>query len=416
MDRPIAKKKWTLNKVAGLLVIAAIAVFFLYNFINASGNSKLNVDAERLTISEVKQDNFREYVPINGVVLPLTTIYLDVLEGGRVDEKFVEDGAIMKKGEAILKLSNTDLELSLANEQTAVFNVLTQMQNTKNNAEQNSITRQNNVADIDVALKEAERIFNINKKLFADSVIARQEFISSENNYNYQLKRKKLSEEFIKQDVSSMKLQVSQMNESYNRMQHTLGLMQQKVGDLIVRAPVDGQLTSLDAEFGQSINKGQRIGQIDVLDGFKVHAEIDEHYISRVFPDLQATVTLEDTVYLLKIKKVYTQISNGRFQVDMIFIKNIPAKIRRGQTLQLRLALGDETKALLVTKGGFYQQTGGNWAYKLSADGKSAYKVEMQIGRQNPDYYEILSGLKAGDKIITSSYETYGDKDELTIK
>lgn len=416
MDRPIAKKKWTSKKIAGALLIASIGGFILYNFLDANGNSKLNVDAERLTISEVKQDNFREYVPINGVVLPLTTIYLDVLEGGRVDQKFVEDGAVMKKGDAILKLSNTDLELSLANEQTAVFNVLTQMQNTKNNAEQNSIMRQNNVADIDVALKEAERIYNINKKLYADSVIAKQEFISSENNYNYQLKRKKLSEEFIKQDASSMKLQVTQMNESYSRMQHTLGLMQQKVGDLIVRAPIDGQLTSLDAAYGQSINKGQRVGQIDVLDGFKVHAEIDEHYISRVFPDLQATYTLADTTYILKIKKVYTQISNGRFQVDLVFVNSLPAKIRRGQTLQIRLALGDETKALLVNKGGFYQQTGGNWAYKLSADGKKAYKVDMQVGRQNPDYYEILSGLKPGDKIITSSYETYGDKDELVIK
>lgn len=416
MDRPIEKKKWTAKRITLVVAIPAITLFVVYNILNASGNSKLNVDAERITISEVKQDNFREYVPINGVVLPLTTIYLDVLEGGRVDEKFVEDGAIMKKGDAILKLSNTDLELSLANEQTAVFNVLTQMQNTKNNAEQNSITRQNNVADIDIALKEAERIYKINKKLYADSVIPRQEFTTSENNYNYQLTRKKLSEEFIKQDASSMKLQVSQMNESYSRMQHTLSLMKQKVGDLIVRAPVDGQLTSLDAEFGQSLNKGQRIGQIDVLSGFKVHAEIDEHYISRVFPELQAEFTLDGKTYLLKIKKVYTQVSNGRFQIDLVFVKDIPAKIRRGQTLQIRLALGDESKALLVNKGGFYQQTGGNWAYKVSADGKKAYKVDMQVGRQNPDYYEILSGLQPGDKIITSSYETFGDMDELVIK
>jgi HlyD family secretion protein len=416
VDRPIEKKKWTAKRITLVVAIPAITLFVVYNILNASGNSKLNVDAERITISEVKQDNFREYVPINGVVLPLTTIYLDVLEGGRVDEKFVEDGAIMKKGDAILKLSNTDLELSLANEQTAVFNVLTQMQNTKNNAEQNSITRQNNVADIDIALKEAERIYKINKKLYADSVIPRQEFTTSENNYNYQLTRKKLSEEFIKQDASSMKLQVSQMNESYSRMQHTLSLMKQKVGDLIVRAPVDGQLTSLDAEFGQSLNKGQRIGQIDVLSGFKVHAEIDEHYISRVFPELQAEFTLDGKTYLLKIKKVYTQVSNGRFQIDLVFVKDIPAKIRRGQTLQIRLALGDESKALLVNKGGFYQQTGGNWAYKVSADGKKAYKVDMQVGRQNPDYYEILSGLQPGDKIITSSYETFGDMDELVIK
>ncbi|HRC33630.1 MAG TPA: HlyD family efflux transporter periplasmic adaptor subunit [Bacteroidia bacterium] len=416
MDRVIEKKKWPASRIAFIAGILLFAAFVLYTFLFSSGGKKLNVEGERISISEVKQDDFREYIPVNGLVLPVTSIYLDALEGGRVEEKFVEDGAQLKKGDAILRLSNTDLELSLANEQTAVFNVLTQMQNTKNNAEQNSINRQTNMADIDNALKEAERIYNTNKKLFDDKVIAEQDFKSTENLYNYQVTRKKLAEDIMKQDGNSMKQQVVQMKESYERMQHTLALMQRKVGDLIVRAPVDGQITSLDAEYGQSINKGQRLGQIDVMSGFKVRAEIDEHYISRVFPDLQGEILLGEKTYHLKIKKVYSQVSNGRFQVDLVFIDAVPQNIRRGQTLQIRLALGDETKALLVNKGGFYQQTGGNWAFKLSADGKKAYKVDMQVGRQNPDYYEILSGLKSGDKIITSSYETFGDMEELEIK
>jgi HlyD family secretion protein len=192
--------------------------------------------------------------------------------------------------------------------------------------------------------------------------------------------------------------------------------MKQKVGDLIVRAPIDGQLTSLDAEIGQSKNKGERLGQIDVLDGYKVRVDIDEHYISRIFIGLKGNFDFDNKTYNLEIKKVYTQVTNGRFQVDMEFIGDVPKGIRRGQTLQIRLALSDETQALLLPKGGFYQQTGGNWIFKVSDDGKSAYKVDIQLGRQNPDYYEVLSGLKPGDKVVTSSYENYGDMQELVLK
>jgi HlyD family secretion protein len=192
--------------------------------------------------------------------------------------------------------------------------------------------------------------------------------------------------------------------------------MKQKVGDLIVRAPIDGQLTSLDAEVGQSKNKGERLGQIDVLDGYKVRVDIDEHYISRIFIGLKGNFDFDNKTYNLEIKKVYTQVTNGRFQVDMEFVGDVPKGIRRGQTLQIRLALSDETQALLLPKGGFYQQTGGNWIFKVSPNGKTAYKVDIQLGRQNPDYYEVLSGLKPGDKVITSSYENYGDMQELVLK
>ena len=206
------------------------------------------------------------------------------------------------------------------------------------------------------------------------------------------------------------------MSQSYARMQNALGLMRRKVGDLIVRAPVDGQLTSLDAEVGQSKNKGQTLGQLDVLSGYKVRADIDEHYISRIFPDLTGTFDFAGKSYQLKIKKVYTQVSNGRFQVDMEFVGDVPQGIRRGQTLQIRLALSDETQAVLLAKGGFYQKTGGNWIFKVSESGKTAYKTDIQLGRQSPDYYEVLSGLNPGDKVVTSSYENYGDMQELVLK
>jgi HlyD family secretion protein len=252
--------------------------------------------------------------------------------------------------------------------------------------------------------------------LFEEKAIGLQEYKSSENNYQYQFRRTRLTQETLRKDSSSGKMQVGQMRESYSRMQNALQLMRRKVGDLIVRAPVDGQLTSLDAEIGQSKNKGERLGQIDVLSGFKVRADIDEHYISRIFTGLMGEVTLAGKDYKLKIRKVYTQVNNGRFQVDMDFINGVPEGIRRGQTLQIRLALSDETQALLLAKGGFFQQTGGNWIFKVADNGRLAYKTDVQLGRQNPDYYEVLQGLQPGDKVVTSSYENYGNMQELVLK
>lgn len=416
MDRVIEKKKWNTKRILTIAGITAIVGLIAASVYFTSGKSKLNVDTERITIGVIKTAAFHEFITLNGVVLPESTIYLDAMEGGRVEEKFVEDGTLMTKGQPILRLSNTDLELQLANQETQVFNVLTQMQISKNNAEQNSINRQNQDAEVDNALKEAERVYNLNKKLYEQKVIGLQEFQSSKNLYDYQLRRKKLTEQIMKTDVTSMKQQVDQMGESYQQMKRTLALMRKKVGDLIVRAPVDGQLTSLDAEIGENKNKGQRLGQIDVMSGYKVRIDIDEHYINRIFVGLIGNCDVAGKTYQLKIKKVYTQVTNGRFQVDMEFMEKVPEGIRRGQTLQMRLALSEETQAILLPKGGFYQQTGGNWIFKVNENGTAAYKVEIQLGRQNPDYYEVLSGLKPGDKVVTSSYESYGNMQELILK
>ena len=416
MDRVIEKKKWNTKRILTVAGIVAIVGLIATSVYFTSGKSKLNVDTERITIGVIKTAAFHEFITLNGVVLPESTIYLDAMEGGRVEEKFVEDGTLMTKGQPILRLSNTDLELQLANQETQVFNVLTQMQISKNNAEQNSINRQNQDAEVDNALKEAERVYNLNKKLYEQKVIGLQEFQSSKNLYDYQLRRKKLTEQIMKTDVTSMKQQVDQMGESYQQMKRTLALMRKKVGDLIVRAPVDGQLTSLDAEIGENKNKGQRLGQIDVMSGYKVRIDIDEHYINRIFVGLMGNCDVAGKTYQLKIKKVYTQVTNGRFQVDMEFMEKVPEGIRRGQTLQMRLALSEETQAILLPKGGFYQQTGGNWIFKVNENGTAAYKVDIQLGRQNPDYYEVLSGLKPGDKVVTSSYESYGNMQELILK
>lgn len=415
VDRVLTKKRWTGKRIVIAVGIIALAVLMISSYYFTSGKSRVNVEADRITVSEIKNGSFQEFIPVNGIVLPITTIYLDVAEGGRVEEKYVEDGAIMKKGEPILKLANTDLELSLVNQETSVFNLLTQMQISRNAAQQNTISKLNQMADVENAWKEADRLYKLNKQLYEQKAIAQQEFEKSQITYEYQVKRKKLTEKILKQDSASAKDELEQTKQSYQRTQNALAVMRKKVGDLIVRAPVDGQLTSLDAEIGQNKNKGERLGQIDVLSGFKIRADIDEHYISRIFTGLTGDFSFNNRTYKLKIKKVFTQVTNGRFQVDMDFIDSIPQGVRRGQTLQVRLALSDETHALLLPKGGFYQQTGGNWIFKLSEDGKTAYKVDVQLGRQNPDYYEVLQGLKPGDKVVTSSYENYGTMQELVL-
>jgi HlyD family secretion protein len=415
VDRQITKSKWSRKKIITITGILALVLLIASSIYFTTGKEKLNVDSTRISISEVRKGSFREFIPVNGIVLPLTTIYLDAIEGGRVEEKFVEDGAVVSKGQPVMRLANTDLELSLVNQQTSVYNLLTQMQIARNAAQQNTTTKLNQMTDVENSLKEAKRVYDLDKQLYEHKAIGLQEFKQAENNYNYQLEKKKLTEKILGQDQSSNAQQIAQAQQSYNGSQTALNVMRKKVGDLIVRAPINGQLTSLDAEIGQSKNKGERLGQIDVLDGYKVRVDIDEHYISRVFTGLEAETSIAGKTYKLKINKIYTQVNNGRFQVDMQFEDGVPDGIRRGQTLQIRLALSDETQALLLAKGGFYQQTGGNWVFKLSKDEKTAYRVDVQLGRQNPEYYEVISGLQPGDKVITSGYDNYVNMQELVL-
>ena len=416
MDVPIQKKKFSSKKLLTIGGILAIVALIAYVVIQTSGGSKLNVERERISVNTVSKTIFQENIPVNGIVLPITTIYLDALEGGRVEEKYVEDGALLKKGEPILRLSNTDLELSLINQETSVYNLLTQMQISQNAARQNTINRQNQFTDVENSLIEAKRVYNLNKRLYDKGAIGRQDFESSKNNYDYQIERMKLAKQVLSEDSISSKLEINQAKSSYSRTQSALELMRKKVGDLVVRAPIDGQLTSLDAEIGQSINKGMRLGQVDVTTGYKVRVDIDEHYISRIYTGQTGTFTLNGKLYALTIKKVFTQVNNGRFQVDMTFEGEVPKDIRRGQNLQIRVALSAEKEALLISKGGFFQKTGGNWIFKVSENGDTAYKVNIRLGSQNTEYYEVLEGLNPGDKVITSSYDSFGDVEELILK
>jgi HlyD family secretion protein len=416
MDRVIEKKKWTKKRIMLIAGGVSFVVLLVFLIFSTFGKSRLNVDSERMTIAEARLSNFREFIPVTGTIQPISTIYLDLQEGGRVEEIFVEDGAVLAEGQPILRLGNTDLELNIVNQETNVYNMLMQMQLAQINARQNTVSKQTTVVDMDNQLKEAKRIFDMNEKLFNSKTIAEQEYLEAKNRYDYTLEKRALALEILRQDSIAVAQQMEQQQLSYMRSNNALELMRRKFEDLIVRAPIEGQLTSLDAEIGESKGKGQRIGQIDVLSGFKVRVDVDEHYISRIYSGLEGTYRQGDTTYTLVIRKVYTQVSAGRFAVDMEFQGKAPETIRRGQTLQIRIALGDETEALLIPRGGFYQQTGGNWIFKVSRDGGKAYRIPIRIGRQNPDFYEVLEGLEPGDRVVVNSYENYGDIQELVIK
>jgi len=411
------KKKWGAKRLMTIGGILALVLLIFSAFYFTRGGNKLNVDLDRITISEIKRDKFKESIPENGTVMPLNTFYINTTDGGRVTAKYVEDGAILKAGDPILKLVNPDVEMAMANTANTVSSTLSAIQLAKVNADENTVTKLTAMEDVQLQFKEAARVFKLDTVLYARHVIGLQEYTTALNNY-YALKQKvALQQEILRNDTVSRAAQAQQDKESYDRAQQTLRVMQQKVDLLTVRAPIAGQLTSLDAEIGQTKTAGYPLAQIDALDGFKVRLnDVDEHYLNRVFTGQTGTFTFNDTTYTLRISQVFTAVTNGRFMVDMKFVGKVPHGIRKGQTLQVTLDLSDERMAVLVPKGGFYQQTGGNWIFKVSEDGKTAYRVDIQLGQMNPDYYEVLSGLKPGDKVVTSSYENYGNMQELVIK
>jgi len=417
VDRKIEKKTWNTKRVLTIGGITALVLLIAGSIYFTSGKSKLDVDPERLTISEIKKGPFQEFIPINGVVMPITTIMLDAADGGKVEERYVEDGAIIKKGQPILRLSNPDLQLILANQETGVYGQQTQMQISHNNALSATVSKLQNMADVESNYREAERLYILDKQLYSEKAIGLQEYQIAKNNYDYQLNKRKLTRQILSQDTVIVQQQDQQSKEQIAQMKSALQMMRDKVTNLTIRAPIDGQLTALDAEVGQTKHAGDKIGELDVTTGFKVRANVDEHYSNRVFTGLTAYYPTDDGKnYKLTVKKVFVQIVNGQFQVDMEFVGAVPKGIRKGQTLQIKLVFSDEVPALLLPKGGFYQQTAGNWIFKLSEDGKTAYRTDIQVGRYNTDNYELLRGLKPGDKVITSSYETYGDIQELVLK
>lgn len=416
LDRKIEKKPLLKRKKFWLYSAGGALFLLLVIMIISDTGSKLNVEADKITISTVENGDFQEFIPVTGTVLPRTTYYLDAILGGTVEKKYVEEGTVLKKGDKILKLSNTDFQLNALQQESFAFQQINEARNTRLSIEQNSISLQTRLVDVNYSLRDSKRNFDRDKVMWKKKLISQQEFQQARDQYYHDLEQKKLAEENWTKDSVLKQSQLHQINESINRLQLNLQLIRENIDNLTVKAPIDGQLTSLNAEIGESKSPGSRLGQIDAMDGYKVRADIDEFYIARVTKGLHATAEIDGSEYKLVVKKVYPEVKDGKFEVDMEFAGKSPGGIRRGQTLQIRLQLSDRTKALLLPRGGFYQKTGGQWIFVLNSSGSEAVKRNISLGRQNPDYFEVLSGLKPGDKVITSSYDNFGDVDKLIIK
>lgn len=414
VDKVIQKKKPYLNRFVwiGAILLFVASVLWL---VKGASSKQLNADKSRLTFSTVNNGQFQEYVVIDGAVLPIKSIYLDAIEGGRVAERYVEDGDKVVTGQAILKLVNTDLQLDFLQRETQAFDLINNLQNARNVLENNKVNRLNQLAEVEFQLKESERVFDMNEKLYKEQLIAKQEYLQYRNNYEFQKRKKHLIEKAIIQDSITAYEQMKQMRESYARMQSNLKLMRQKTEDLIVRAPATGQLSSFKAEIGELKSKGQNLGQLDVLNGCKIRARINEHYISSISVGQNAQFEFGGSNHILKIKTIYPQVANGSFDADLEFTAPQPNGMKKGQNVQLRLALGETAKTLMIDKGGFYQSTGGNWIYVVDASGQFAQKRAIKTGKQNPQFFEIIAGLKEGEQVIVSSYETLGDYDRINF-
>jgi HlyD family secretion protein len=416
VDRKIEKKPIYKRKKFWLLSFSGVLFFILIILILADTGSKLNVEADKITISTVTNADFQEFIPVTGNVLPKTTYYLDAILGGTIEKRFVEEGVMLQKGDKILKLSNTDFQLSALQQESFAFQQINEARNTRLQIEQNSINLQTRLVDANFSLLNSKQLYDRGKVMWEKKLISQQEYEQCRDNYLRDMQQKELAEENWQKDSVLKQSQLVQINESIQRLQTNLELIRENIDNLTVKAPISGQLTSLDAEIGQSKTPGSRLGQIDAMDGYKVRADIDEYYIARVSKGLRATVDIDGSEYKLIVDKVYPEVREGKFEVDMEFAGKVPEGIRRGQTLQIRLQLSDRTKAMLLPRGGFYQKTGGQWVFVVNQSGNEAVKRNISLGRQNPDYFEVLGGLKSGEHVITSSYDNFGDVDKLILK
>ncbi|QQS35422.1 MAG: efflux RND transporter periplasmic adaptor subunit [Ignavibacteriales bacterium] len=416
MDRKIEKKNWTPKKIIITGLGSVFIIVVLYNFVLGDKSTRLNVDNEKITIGSVKYEPFQEFIPITGTVQPIQTFFLDVSDGGRVVERFVEEGAFVNAGDPIVKFDNAQLTLSIIYNEANVFQQINSLRSTRLAFEQNKLNLQGQLLDLDYQILERKRVYENNTKLFEKNLISKNEYDLSKDQFEYMVRKKALTMETYRQDSIFRAEQINQLEISVQQLQQNLGVTKTQLENLTVRAPIKGQLTSLRAEIGQSISPGQNLGQIDVIDSFKVRASIDEHYIARVNPGQTGEFTFAGETYNLIIKTVYPQVANGRFEVDMHFTGTVPTTIRRGQTLQIRLELGELSNALTVERGGFYQTTGGQWIFVVDNSGDFAIRRDIKLGRQNSQVFEVLEGLKEGEKVVTSSYENYRDIEKLVLK
>ena len=420
MDRKIRRRKWPPRRIAGAAAATLFVVFAAWGLLKDSGVRKLNVDRDRLTISEVVHGPFQEYTPVRGTVLPIRTVYLDALESGQVQRLFVEEGTNVAEGDPLLRLANPELELHVLQQESELERKIEELRSNRLSMEQDLLGSRQRLMEIEyraqIDRRNFERYASLSQEDLA-AIMPLQDYEKLRDNYQFNARKLDLTRETHRQDSLLAVDRVVQARAAVGRMERNLEIIRRRLDDLTVRAPVSGQLTSLVAEIGESKGSGTRLGHIDILDGFKVRADIDEHYIARVDRGQSGQFDHDGSPLGLVIRKVYPEVEEGRFKVDLVFDGEAPEGIRRGQTLQIRLELGDLEEATQVARGGFYQATGGHWAYVLEPSGDRAGKRAIRLGRQNPKVYEVLEGLRPGERVITSGYESFGeDMDVLVLK
>lgn len=413
MDRVLPKRFWTTQRMAIFGGGALLTGLLAYTFLFADRRSKLNVEKDKITVSPVTTGPFEDFIAVTGVVQPLKTIRLDAIEGGYVTQKLIEGGNMVNKGEVLLKLENQSLKLSFLQSETEANRLVNDLQTTRQRLQVERFTLRKTLTDLDAQIDQAKDTYDRQAKLYKDKVVSEEDYLKAKRALDRLVNQRGIEIETQKYQEENAKTQIKQLEGTLQRTQRNVALWQQTLDNLVVKAPVSGQLSSIDVEVGSNINRGQNIGQIDDLNGFKMRVGIDEHYISRVFSGLKGTFEFNGKTHELEISRVYPEVKNGRFEVDMIFPKGTPEGIKRGQSSPITLELGKASKATLLPVGGFFSDTGGNWVYVVDKSGKRAVKRPITLGRKNPEYYEVLSGLEPGEQVITSSYENFGDNEVL---
>lgn len=416
VDRKIEKKMWTPRRIGIGVGIVALLALIIYAVASSTGGKRLNVESDKITVATVTEGPFQELISVTGTVLPRSTVYLDAVDGGRVEEVFVREGAFVEQGQPILRLSNNDLQLRMLNAEAQRIEQRDRLQNTRFNMEMNSLNLRQQLSEMNYQIQRLERQYERNRELYEKKLISQQEFESVRDEYEYWQRQRTLTTLAFRQDSLRMESQVVQMEQALRRMERNFDVIQRNLENLTLKAPVSGQLSALNAEVGEIRSSGFRFGQIDVLDGYRVRAQIDEFYISRVNRSQEAQGEVAGQEYRLTVSRVYPEVRDSRFEVDFEFLNEPPDGIRRGQTLRFRLEMSDPAQAVMVPRGGFYQTTGGNWIYVVDASGDFATKRFIQLGRQNPTHFELVKGLEPGERVITSSYDTFGDADRLILQ
>ncbi len=416
-DRKIEKKRFTPKNVmmgGGGVILLVIIIFA---FMSASGGKRYNVDRSRLTIATVEWAPFTESIAVTGNVMPRRTVFLDAVEGGRVEEIHVLEGQDVVKGQPLLRLSNNTLELSLLNADALRIEQINRLQDTRFRMQQDALTRRQQLSEMDYQLLRLKRILERNQSLHEKQLISQQEYDTIKDEYDYWFENKKLTAAAYKTDSLRMSNDLARMELTVQRMNDNFGVLERILDNLVVKAPVTGQLTSLNVELGELRPAGSRLGQVDEMTGYKIRASVDEFYIARVNRSQTArTQPIAGETYRLVVRRVYPEVQNGRFEIDLDFEGDVPEGIRRGQTVRFQLEMSDPSEALLIPKGGFFQSTGGNWAFVETSSGDRALRRDIRLGRQNPRNYEILDGLEEGDRVVTSSYDSFGDVEQLVFE